>query len=217
LQDAIVRPPASLAKIFVTWLTLGVQSFGGGTSTFYMINEACLRNGWTTEAEFVRAWGLVQISPGINLVKLTALIGYQLRGWPGLTAAMTGLLVPSALITIAMTAAFAVIRDNPVVKAAMRGILPATVGLSLAMGVQMASPLVAQGRREGRPRLAIHVTVLAAAAALLMAGSSPLVVLIAAGGVTVLLLAVVPANRAAPGTGVKPANREDAAAGAEPR
>ena len=198
LQDIIIRPRASLAKIFVTWLSLGIQSFGGGASTFYLIHQACMDNAWMSEAEFVRAWGLVQISPGINLVKLTALIGHELRGWPGLTMAMGGLLLPSAAITVLMTAGFAMIRENPVVKAAMRGILPATLGLSMAMGVQMAQPLVVQGHREGRGRLAAHILVLAASALLLAAGLSPLLVLVLAGAATVPLLAFVPAFTAQP-------------------
>ncbi len=196
LQETATRPWAGLAKIFVTWLSLGIQSLGGGASTFYLIHQACMDNSWMSEAEFVRAWGLVQISPGINLVKLTALVGYELRGWPGLLMATGGLLAPSALITVLMTAGFALIRDNPVVKAAMRGIIPATLGLGLAMGVQMALPLVVQGHREGPPRLAIHFVVLAGAAAVMIAGLSPVVVLLLAGAVAVGLLAVIPARQA---------------------
>jgi hypothetical protein len=82
------------------------------------------------------------------------------------------------------------------VNAAMRGIIPATVGLSLAMGVQMAVPLTVQGHREGPPRLAVHMAVLVGAAAVMMAGVSPLVVLVLAGAVTVLLLAFIPARNA---------------------
>ena len=151
--------------MLITWLTLSIQSFGGGSSTFYLIHQACITRGWLDEAEFVRAWALVQVSPGINLVKLTVLIGYQLRGWPGLAVAMGGLLLPSALVTVLMTAGFTAIRSQPVVQAAMRGVLPATIGLSLAMAVQMAQPLLRRAHREGRRRVAAHLAVMAAAGA----------------------------------------------------
>jgi len=145
------------------------------------------------EAEFVRAWALAQISPGINLVKLTALIGYQLRGWPGLMTAMAGLLLPSGGVTALMTAGFSVIRSQPLIQAAMRGILPATIGLSLAMGVQMAQPLLTQARQEGHLRLGAHLLILAGAALLLgLSSVSPVIVLLLAGAAAILLLAVVP-------------------------
>ena len=196
LSTSTFLPRPRLWDLFTTWLALGIQSFGGGSSTLIMIHQACIRHGWVDDAEFVRLWALVQISPGINLVKLTILLGYRLRGWPGLLAAAAGLLLPSAAITVLMTAGFTVIQSQPLVRAAMRGVLPATIGLSLAMGVQMAQPLITQAYKEGTSRLAAHLVILAAAA-LLMAvnGVSPVVVLLAAGGAAVLLLAVIPVKK----------------------
>lgn len=182
-----------LGKIFLTWTTLGIQSFGGGLSTFYLIHQACIDRGWLDEEEFVRDWALAQISPGINLVKLTALVGYQLRGWQGVVTAMSGLLLPSAAITALMTAGFSIIRSQPLVQAAMRGILPATIGLSLAMGVQMAHPVLARAYQEGGVRLGVHLLILAGAALLLAVGNiSPVVVLLLAGVAAILLMAIFP-------------------------
>ena len=134
------RARPSLGEIFVTWLMTGVQSFGGGSSTFYLLHQAITGKGWMDEETFVRTWALAQISPGINLLKLTVLVGYYLRGWPGLLAGMAGLLIPSVSVTVLMTAGFALVRSQPLVQAALRGILPATIGLSLAMAYQMGQP-----------------------------------------------------------------------------
>jgi chromate transporter len=182
-----------LGEIFLTWITLGIQSFGGGSSTFYLIHQACIERGWLDEEEFVRDWALAQISPGINLVKLTALVGFQLRGWQGVAMAMSGLLLPSAAITAVMTAGFSIIRSQPLVQAAMRGILPATIGLSLAMGVQMAQPVLARARQEGGVRLGAHILILAGSALLMAVGSvSPVAVLVLAGVAAILLMAIFP-------------------------
>ncbi|HEY3344693.1 MAG TPA: chromate transporter [Anaerolineaceae bacterium] len=187
------RPRPGLWEIFSTWLVLGIQSFGGGSATFLLIHRACVDRGWLTEDEFMRAWALAQISPGINLVKLTVLIGYHLRGWPGLLAAAAGLLIPSGGVTVLMTAGFAVIRVQPLVQAALKGILPATIGLSLAMGVQMAQPLLTNAHREGSLRFTAQIAVLAGSAALLGFGMvSPVIVLLLSGGVTLGLLMVIP-------------------------
>lgn len=191
----------SLWKIFSTWLIIGVQSFGGGSATYLLIHEACMKEGWLDDDEFVRDWSLAQIAPGINLVKLTILVAYKLRGGLGVVAGMAGLLLPSALITVGMTAGFDLIRDQPLVKAAMRGILPATIGLSLAMGVQMAQPLFSHAREEGPLRLGIHLIILIAAGLLLAAANfSPVTVLLLAGaaGALALALAPIPAKTQAP-------------------
>jgi chromate transporter len=199
-------PPPGLAEIFITWLVTGIQSFGGGASTFYLIHQACIQKGWLDEETFVRTWALAQISPGINLIKLTILVGYRLRGWPGLAAAVSGMLIPSACITTLMTAGFALVRDQPLVQAAMRGILPATIGLSLAMAAQMAQPLISRGRSEGPARLGLHAMVTLGSALLLALWHvSPLFILLAAGGITILLHAVVPARPTAAGEKGHPA------------
>jgi chromate transporter len=175
-------PPPKLSEILGTWFGIGLQSFGGGSITLYLIHQACMTRGWLSEAEFAKAWALVQISPGINLLKLTGVIGFRLRGWPGLLAALVGLLLPSATITVLMTAGFAVIRDLPAAKAAMRGVVPATIGLSLSLAVQMAQSPLAHARREGAFSVVVHVGMLGGAALLFAAWHvSPVLVLALAG------------------------------------
>jgi chromate transporter len=144
----------------------------------------------------LRDWALAQISPGINLLKLTVLVGKQLKGWPGLLAATGGLLFPSALVTALMTAGFSVIRSQPLVQAALKGVLPATIGLSLAMGFQMGSPLLTKAYKEGGLRLGIHVLILGGAALLFAFNVlSPVIVLVLAGAVTVPAMAIVPVRK----------------------
>ncbi len=196
MQKLPVKAHPGLGEIFLTWLILGIQSFGGGSSTFLLIHQACIRKGWVNEEEFIRDWALAQIAPGINLVKLTAMLGYQLRGWPGLIAAMAGLLLPSGVVTVFMTAGFTVIRQQPLVQAATKGILPATIGLTLAMGVQMAQPIFTRAYQEGPIRLSVHLLIMVAAALVTaIPNVSPVVVLLGAGLVGVICLALVPVSR----------------------
>lgn len=160
-----------------------------------LIHQTCIKRGWMDEQEFVRTWALSQVTPGINLLKLTILIGSRLRGWSGVVVCASGLMIPTALITALMTAGFAVIRVQPVVQAVMKGIMPAAIGLSLAMIIQMAQPLFTRAYREGPGRMSVSIGVLASAAFLMALGSiSPVMVLVLAGGLTMLLMAVVPAR-----------------------
>ena len=186
-------PSPRLLEILGTWFSIGLQSFGGGSITLYLIHQACITRGWLSEAEFAKVWALVQISPGINLLKLSGVIGFRLRGWPGLLAALAGLLLPSATITVLMTAGFAAIRDLPAAKAALRGVVPATIGLSLSLAAQMAQPPLAHARREGRFSVIAHLGLLAGAALLFAAWrASPVLVLGLAGASGALLLGAPP-------------------------
>ncbi len=192
-MDIALQARPGLREMFTTWLIFGIQSFGGGSATFYLIHRACIERGWLDEEEFVRTWALAQMAPGINLIKLTVIIGYGLRGWLGLVAAVAGLLLPSAVVTVLMTAAFETIRNVPLVQAMMKGILPATIGVSLAMAVQMAQPLFSRARQEGRVRMGAHLFILLSAALLMtLAGLSPVVILLLAGTAAALLLALIP-------------------------
>lgn len=183
-------------RMFVDWLLIGIQSFGGGSSTFSLIHLAAVQRDWLSEEEFVRAWALAQIAPGVNLVKLTVMIGYRLNGWLGVLMATSGLLLPSAAVTVLMTAGFAVIRNVPVIQAMTKGILPAAIGLSLAMGAQMAQPIFSRARKEGSLRLGAHLIVLAGAALLLaIAKLSPVIILVLSGVVTILLFILIPGSK----------------------
>jgi chromate transporter len=186
-QEADTQPPTGWA-LFRIWLNIGLQSFGGGTATLYLIRrDAVERYGWLTDEEFARSWGICQIAPGINILGLVILIGYRVRGGLGVALALLGLLVPSAAITVALTAAYAGVESVPLVRAALRGVVPATVGLGLLLIYGMAKAPLAASRREGRASLALSVAVLLGSALLAALGQvSVVVVLWGAGAVLAL-------------------------------
>lgn len=191
---ACVSSQISLSKIFLIWLSIGIQSFGGGSATFFLIHQAaCEKYKWITEEEFLNAWALAQLTPGINLIKITIFIGFRLRRWPGVAMAMAGLLIPSTFITILMTSAFSMIKELPSIKAIMRGILPATIGLALAMSTQFTSPVLKLAFREGKLRFLFHLLILTFSS-IAMASTlfSPALILILTAVVTTLGLLLTP-------------------------
>src|SRR5205809_3633253 len=119
----------SIWRLFWIWTAIGAQSFGGGSATLYLIRRTTVeRHGWLTDEDFTRYWGICQIAPGINILGLVILIGWRVSGMLGALASLAGLLLPSAAITVALTSIYANVREAPVVRAALAGIVPATVG-----------------------------------------------------------------------------------------
>lgn len=196
MEITFERARPKLVELFIQFMLIGIQSFGGGSSTFILIHQTAIQRRWLTEEEFVRAWAIVQIAPGINLVKLTVMIGYRLQGWLGIGVAVSGLLLPSAAVTVLMTAGFATLRNLSWLQAMMKGVLPATIGLSLAMGVQMAQPIFTRAYREGRVRLGAHLFILSTAALLLaVLHVSPVVILLLSGIMAIALFFLIPTSQ----------------------
>src|SRR5437588_10925558 len=107
-------PRAAPWLILRTWFTFGLHSFGGGATTLTLIRRAVVdRYGWLSEAEFTREWTLCQLAPGINLLALAILIGRRLDGARGIALALVGLLLPSAALTVLITAGYASVQRYP--------------------------------------------------------------------------------------------------------
>jgi chromate transporter len=176
-------------KLLSIWLSIGLQSFGGGAATLYLIRRAAVeQHAWLSDEEFAHYWGICQIAPGINILGLVILIGWRVCGVLGIALALLGLLLPSAAITVALTALYAGMKDQPLVRAALRGVVPATVGLGLLLIYGMARPPLHASRREGRGSLALSVAVLLGSALLVgLAQVSVLATLWGAGALVALM------------------------------
>lgn len=153
--------PLSHGRFFLVWLLLGVQSFGGGSVVLAGIRRAAVEEyRWLSEAEFVHDWALIQITPGINLIALIILLGRRVAGKTGIVLALTGLLLPSALITVLITSLYAHFAGRAEVRAALRGIVPVAVGLGLRTTWQMALPLLRESSQEGRASFVLSLVLI---------------------------------------------------------
>lgn len=147
-----------LTRLTRSWVAVGMQSVGGGTSTLLLIRRLAVdRERWLSPREFGEAWALSQLSPGIHLVALAGLIGRRVAGWRGVVAAVGGMMIPAAAITIALTAGYGLIAASPIARAALAGVAPVTGGMTIAT----AALLVRASARRGRAHLAIDVSVAA--------------------------------------------------------
>ena len=146
----VQTPGPSNWRLFRTWAGIGLQSFGGGASTTFLIQRTFTEKyTWLTMEEITRFWSLCILTPGINLVALTVLIGKKLGGTWGIVASLAGLLLPSATITCLLTALFTQIEHVTAVQAVLRGVIPATGAIMLLVGVNFALPIFRRSYKEG--------------------------------------------------------------------
>ena len=160
-MEAGTQTKPSPWQLLWIWTVVGTQSFGGGSATLYLMRRVAVeRHGWIADEDFTRYWGICQIAPGINILGLVILIGFRTAGAAGAALSLIGLLLPSAAITVALTSIYAGVREVPVVRAAIAGVVPATVGLGLLLGFTMVRPLLNAARRDGRASIIVAVALL---------------------------------------------------------
>ncbi len=169
-------------RLFGLWARIGLQSFGGGASTTLLIQRAFIeKHRWLTMEEFLHLWNLCLLTPGINLVALTVLLGKKIGGTRGIIASLAGLLLPSAAITCLLAALFLQIEQNAAVQAVLRGVIPATGGIMLLVGLNFARPLLQKNVKAGwRPLLASGVLIAASALVIIVLKLSVIVVVLGA-------------------------------------
>lgn len=184
-QQVLAAEPTHLSSwhFLRIWFNLGLQSFGGGAATISLIRRAAVdRYRWLSGDEFTRDFAISQLTPGINILALTILIGRRCGGALGIALALVGLLLPSVTITIALTALYTQIQQLAVVQAALRGVIPATVGLGAALAWKLAQPLMRQSGREGRTMVIVSSGVLVGSALVALLIGPPVVLILLTAG-----------------------------------
>jgi len=192
LQD----PRPSKWQLFRIWASVGLQSFGGGASTTLLIQRAFIeKHNWLSIEEFTHLWNLCVITPGINLVALTVLIGRKLGGVWGIVVSLAGLLLPSATITCLLAATFKQIENQAVVQAVLRGVIPATGAIMLLVGWNFALPIIRRGHKEGvLYLLGSSVVIIACALAIILLKISVIIIIPGAAFIGGLFFSPKPAS-----------------------
>ena len=181
-EDLAYARMRELAKIFIA---VGTQSVGGGASTLFLLRRFLVeRHRLISEREFNEAWALCQLSPGIHLVALAGLLGQRIAGPWGVLVAVSGMMVPAAIITAAMTAAYGVIADHPLAHAALAGMAPATGGMTIGLAIV----LVRGAKRHGLRAVVDVALVTVAFAILLFTMVSSVMVIVGAAALGALFL-----------------------------
>ncbi|MDX9886115.1 chromate transporter [Thauera sp.] len=135
-------PAGELLELFLRFLTLSLLSIGGAMSTApEMHRYLVVERGWLGDADFTTAIALAQAAPGPNVL-FVPVLGFQVAGLAGAAAALLGILLPSTLLSLAVSRWGATRRNTPLVRAFTAGLAPVTVGLTFAAGWLLALPFI---------------------------------------------------------------------------
>jgi chromate transporter len=167
-----------LGALAWTALKVGALSFGGGFVIIpLMQSDAVHVYHWMSDAQFLNAVALGQITPG-PVVATVAAVGYAAHGVAGGILAATVAFIPSFSFVLLGGRRFERVRENPNPRAFLDGAGPAAVGAILGAAITLALAL-----QEGW-----QFAVLAGAAvALLLLGRGVVQTLLAAAAIGVIV------------------------------
>jgi chromate transporter len=134
------RLPVSLAKIFWVFLYIGATSFGGGLVA-YLREHLVERQRWLDEDQFLASLEIGEAVPGLISTNVSVIAGSRLGGIRGAIAAVSGIILPGAVVVFLLGLLYAHFKSNPDVIAGLYGVGAAAVGLIFAVTLQI-------GRRE---------------------------------------------------------------------
>ncbi|MGO4886584.1 chromate transporter [Anaerobacillus sp. MEB173] len=94
-------------ELFVGFVKPGLFGFGGGPASIPFIQKEVVENyQWMENEEFLDMLALGNTLPGPITTKLAAIVGYKVGGVMGIVVAITGMVLPTAILVILLTSLY---------------------------------------------------------------------------------------------------------------
>lgn len=130
-----------LGALAWTSFKVGALSYGGGFVIVPLMRaDAVDRHGWLTDARFLDAVALGQVTPG-PVVHTVSAVGYAAHGVGGAVFAATVAFAPSFALILALAPRFSTLRLDERLRAFLDGAGPAAIGAILGAAVPLAASI----------------------------------------------------------------------------
>jgi chromate transporter len=136
---------STLFLLFWTFFKISLFSIGGGYNMIPLMQHEIDTQAWLPPGRFMDVLAVSEITPGPMAVNLATFAGYQVAGLPGSIVATVGVCLPGAILLLARATVVIHLRDRPAFRAAMRGLMPALVGLLTSTCIRLGMALVPPG------------------------------------------------------------------------
>ncbi|MDY0175527.1 MAG: chromate transporter [Lentisphaeria bacterium] len=120
----------NILQLYLLFAKIGFFTFGGGFAMIPFFYHELVQNHHLLSAEeFANMVALAQVTPGPIGLNAATYIGFQRAGIWGALAGTLGVTTPSLTFGLGVAVFMAAFKENKLVKAALQGIRPATLGL----------------------------------------------------------------------------------------
>ena len=122
-------------RLFWEFFQTGLFAVGGGMATLPFLYDISDRTGWFTHAQLADMVAVSESTPGPIGVNMATYVGFLTGGVGGAVVATVGLITPSIIVILIISAFLQKFRDSRYVNAAFYGLRPASTAMILAAGV----------------------------------------------------------------------------------
>ena len=159
-----VESRRNLFNVFLTFLRLGLTSFGGPIAHIgYFRKELVERQHWVSEVQFSQLIAISQFLPGPASSQLGFALGLLRAGWFGAFAAFLAFTLPSALLLIGFASLLPFL-SGPVSGAVIHGLKLVACAVVADAVLGMARKLCPDVPRQGIALIAASILLLAGTA-----------------------------------------------------
>lgn len=122
-------------KLFLSFLQIGMFSFGGGYAAMPLIQEQVVtQHGWLTMTEFTDLITISQMTPGPIAINAATFVGSKIAGVPGSVAATCGCILPSCIIVTLIAWFYLRYKKMKMFQSVLESLRPAVVALIASAG-----------------------------------------------------------------------------------
>ena len=119
-------------RLFWEFFQTGLFAVGGGMATLPFLYDISDRTGWFTHAQLADMVAVSESTPGPIGVNMATYVGFLSGGAGGAVVATLGLITPSIIVILIISAFLQRFRDSKYVEGAFYGLRPASTAMILA-------------------------------------------------------------------------------------
>ena len=125
-------------QLFLSFLQIGLFSFGGGYAAMPLIQDQVVTaHGWLSMPEFTDLITISQMTPGPIAINSATFVGMKIAGVPGAVAATVGCVFPSCVIVTLLARLYLKYRDMSLLQGILGSLRPAVVAMVAAAGISI--------------------------------------------------------------------------------
>ncbi len=119
-------------RLFLVFFKIGAFTFGGGYAMIPLIQKEVVENKkWITDDDILEIIAIAESTPGPIAINSATFVGYRVCGFWGSFFATLGVVLPSFIIILVISALLGEFQNIPVVKYAFNGIRAGVLALLL--------------------------------------------------------------------------------------
>lgn len=142
-----IMPKPSFNEALPVWAKIGVLSFGGPAGQIALMHrELVEERRWIGEDRYLHALNFCMLLPGPEGMQLATYVGWMLHGTAGGLAAGILFVLPGALVVLALSIAYALFGQVPLVAAAFAGIKAAVLVIVIEALLRVARRALRKSR-----------------------------------------------------------------------